>query len=233
MRHRAFAAAGSVLVAVLAGCGPGQNYPPGTPSTPNGPATGVVNVPYSFTTRAFDHENDDLRYQFYWGDGSHSDWGSLVPSGTFDSAIKSWFHTGTYAVRARARDKAGELSDSSEAHSIVIVQSLPNRSPLVPQIPNGPDTGWKDTLYKFSTAGSDPDNDSVSYRFDWGDGSTSSWTDLVPSGTPAAKQYSWTAAGTYPVRAMARDSKGLISDWSDARTVIIRESLDVHAGGRR
>ena len=214
----------ATLAAFLFGCGPRQNYPPTTPATPNGPAQGAVNVPYSFSTRSFDHENDDVRYQFYWGDGTRSDWGDFVASGAFDSAVKSWTQPGTYSVRARARDKAGEISDSSEPHTVSILQSLPNRSPDVPQVPSGPDTGRKDIVCAFSTSGTDPDGDYVAFRFDWGDGNTSRWSALLPSGSAASDTHAWHETGTFPVRAMTRDSKGLISDWSDERQFVIRDS---------
>jgi hypothetical protein len=217
-------AVAAVLAAFILGCGPGQNYPPTTPSTPTGPAQGVVNTPYHFSTRSFDHENDQVRYQFYWDDGTRSDWTEFTASGTFDSAAKSWTQPGTYAVRARARDKQGEISDSSEPHTIGILQTLPNRSPRVPQVPNGPDTGWKDSVCTFSTSGTDPDGDDVAFRFDWGDGNTSRWSALLPSGSAVSDTHAWLEAGTFPVRAMARDIKGLISDWSDGHATIIRDS---------
>jgi hypothetical protein len=214
----------TALAALLIACGPGQNYPPTTPSTPVGPAQGAVNVPYYFSTRSFDHENDDIRYQFYWGDGTRSDWGGYVVSGAFDSAVKSWTRPGTYSVRARARDKAGEISDSSEPHTINVLLSLPNRSPRVPDVPSGPDTAAIDLVRTFSTSGTDPDGDDVSFRFDWGDGSTSGWSALRPSGSAVSDTHAWHAAGTFPVRAMARDIKGLVSDWSDAHQLVVRDS---------
>lgn len=217
-------ATATALAPFLLGCGPGLNYPPTTPSTPNGPAQGAVNASYHFSTRSFDHENDDIRYQFYWGDGTRSDWTGYTASGAFDSAAKSWTQAGTYSVRARARDKAGEVSDSSETHTISIMQSLPNRSPAVPAVPTGPDSGWKDSVCTFSTSGADPDGDDVSFRFDWGDGNTSRWSALLPSGSAVSDTHSWVEAGAFPVRAMARDLKGLVSDWSDAHQLVVRDS---------
>jgi hypothetical protein len=216
-----------ILAAVIAGCGPGQNYPPGAPVTPTGPTTQAINVPSYFSTRAFDHEGDSIRYLFSWGDGTHSSWTPFAASGAFESAAKSWSETGTYLVEAIARDLPGGTSDSSSPLVVSVVTSLPNRSPNVPQILSGPDTAWIDSECTFSATGTDPDNDSLALRFDWGDGDFSNWLGLLPSGGAVADSYTWPDTGSYSVRVMAKDSKGLISDWSAGRPIVIRESATV------
>jgi len=210
--------------AVIVGCGPGQNYPPGAPVTPSGPTSEAVNVPRYFLTRAFDHESDSIRYLFSWGDGTHSNWTPFAASGAFESAAKSWSQPGTYLIQAIARDKSGAMSDSSSPLTVNIVASLPNRSPNVPQILSGPDTAWRDSACTFSATGTDPDNDSIAIRFDWGDGDFSNWSAWLRSGSAVADSHAWSQAGDYSVRAMARDYKGLVSDWSAGRPIVIRDS---------
>jgi hypothetical protein len=60
----------------------------------------------------------------------------------------------------------------------------------------------------------------VKYTFDWGDGTTST-TGLVNSGTIASASHTWSTAGTYQVKAIATDSKGESSGWSDSLSVSI------------
>ena len=64
----------------------------------------------------------------------------------------------------------------------------------------------------------------MKYTFDWGDGSTPSQTGLVGSGVSASASHSWSSAGTYRVKAMATDSGGASSGWSNPLSVSITGS---------
>ncbi|MEO0100584.1 MAG: PKD domain-containing protein, partial [candidate division WOR-3 bacterium] len=96
-----------------------------------------------------------------------------------------------------------------------------NNPPHTPRVPAGPLTGRIDSLYIFKTMTTDPNNDSLSYRFDWGDGDTSDWSPWVASGDSVSMSHSWTQIGTYYVKAQAKDINGLTSDWSDGRRITI------------
>ncbi len=70
-----------------------------TPSTPSGPSSGGVNIPYQFSTDgSISNHGHPVEYQFDWnGDGTDlSGWGSA-------NQPKTWTGAGTYFVRARAR----------------------------------------------------------------------------------------------------------------------------------
>jgi len=92
--------------------------------------------------------------------------------------------------------------------------------PNTPSIPSGPTSGIPGTSYSYSISATDPDGDKVKYTFDLGDGTTSE-TAFVDSGTSASAAHSWSTAGTYQVKAMATDSIGASSGWSNALTVAI------------
>ncbi len=51
----------------------------------------------------------------------------------------------------------------------------PNSAPDTPATPTGQSNGYMQTIYSYDTSGTDPDGDLLTYRFDWGDGSTSAW----------------------------------------------------------
>lgn len=88
----------------------------------------------------------------------------------------------------------------------------------VPAVPTGPSSGEVGQLLTFSTGGASCSaGHPVKYRFDWGDGTYSSWS---PS-TSASK--AWAAAGTYQVRAQARCAvdTSVVSDWSSPKSVVI------------
>ncbi|MRR14596.1 PKD domain-containing protein, partial [archaeon] len=89
-----------------------------------------------------------------------------------------------------------------------------------PVIPLGINSGLSNIGYNYSTNSIDPDGDQIAYTFDWGDG-TNSTTDPIDSGAVANATHIWNISGTYQVRAMATDSKGASSDWSDPLAVNI------------
>lgn len=75
------------------------------PNTPllSGPTIGSPGTSYSFTAQATDPDNDQIRYNFDWGDGrsSNSWW---VNSGQSVTLSHSWSSVGTYNVCVRAGD---------------------------------------------------------------------------------------------------------------------------------
>jgi len=95
-----------------------------------------------------------------------------------------------------------------------------NAYPNKPSIPSGPASGVAGTAYSYSTSATDPDGNQVKYTFDWGDGSNST-TGLFDSGAVASAGHIWNSSGVYEVRAMATNSKGASSGWSDPLNVTI------------
>jgi hypothetical protein len=97
-----------------------------------------------------------------------------------------------------------------------------NYTPTVTQ-PQGPNQGSTGEEVTFSITPSDPDGDSISVRFNWGDGEISPWSELVPSGTTLTFSHSWNEEGSYEVRAQVCDQWHLlneqchnsISEWSN------------------
>jgi hypothetical protein len=101
-----------------------------------------------------------------------------------------------------------------------------NSPPVTPAPPDGPSVGAPDETLKFRVVTSDPENDGVLYRFDWG-GDTSGWYGVFPVGETCQVKHAWADAGTYQVRAQAQDDEGKLSLWSDAHALSI-ESVSVH-----
>jgi len=196
------------------------NKAPNTPSIPAGPASGVPGTVYSYSTAATDPDGDQVSYIFNWGDGTTSQT-APVNSGSIASASHSWSTSGTYLVRAMAVDSKGASSGYSDILSVAITS---NKAPNIPSAPSGWTSGFIGTSYKYFALTTDPDGDQVRYTFDWGDG-TVSQTVLVNSGSAGGAYHSWSKAGTYLVRAMATDSQGASSGYSQDRTVIITKLM--------
>lgn len=88
-----------------------------------------------------------------------------------------------------------------------------------PDTPSGPSTGRVGDTLTFVTGGAGcSQGHAVEYRFDWGDGTYSSW------GPSASASKTYTSTGTYWVRAQARCAinTSVVSRWSSAVSVIIQ-----------
>lgn len=92
--------------------------------------------------------------------------------------------------------------------------------------PNKPQTsgqfyGYRDSLITIAAFTTDPDDDSVAYRTNWGDGAISDWTSYVPSGEPQSDTHRYSVRGLYLIRAEAKDVYEAKSGWSIARELWI------------
>jgi len=67
----------------------------------------VWNRDYSYSSSTTDPNNDQIYYQFYWGDGSNSGWLGPYDSGQTGIGAHSWTELGTYEVTVKAQDSNG------------------------------------------------------------------------------------------------------------------------------
>ena len=88
-----------------------------------------------------------------------------------------------------------------------------NNPPEKPSI-DGPLNGKVGTEYCFYAYTNDSDSDNISYLFDWGDGTSSGWTNYMYSGTLVNKSHKWLWKGNYNVMVKAKDSNAAQSDWA-------------------
>ncbi len=83
-----------------------------------GPVFGSAGLEYEFESTATDPDEDDLYYQWDWGDGrSLSDWMGPYASGETCIASHTW-PVGDFDILVRVKDDFGVESDWSTAHSI-------------------------------------------------------------------------------------------------------------------
>lgn len=100
------------------------------------------------------------------------------------------------------------------------VSGCPKRAPAKPEKPSGRDRVATTSLASYSTFTTDPNQDSVLYVFDWGDGLADT-TALLPAGDTASASHQWPNIGSYAVRARAQDARGYWSGWSDKLPVSV------------
>ena len=190
--------------------------PPSNPVKPGVDMTGVTGVSYDFTTYSYDL-GDLVKYGWDWnGDGTVDQWddnnGNYYASGQQVTLSHWWSNPGIYNVKVIAQDFYGKLSDYwSDPVRVQIITNSPPNDPFAPTGPNSLRTGIQG---QYSTSTSDPEGNNVSYRFDWGDGTISSWIGPYKSGQTGNASYSWSSPGKYSIKAQAKDEYGALSGWS-------------------
>ncbi|MCK4322236.1 beta-propeller fold lactonase family protein [candidate division WOR-3 bacterium] len=222
-----------LLLSILVFSSCEQNSPPDAPNTPIGPSRGIRNELLTYKSATTDPDGGNISYQFEWGDDNLSSWSSYIPSGDTISMNHSYADIGVFEIRVRAKDDyrplfqhitVGAISDWSPAHIVVISEvDTTNTPPNTPAAPVGPTEGYTDSSYIFTSSTTDPDGDSISYQFDWGDGDLSAWSDYLPSGESMSISHSYGDAGTYVVKVRAKDEKGAESEFSPGYQIIITE----------
>jgi len=86
--------------------------------------------------------------------------------------------------------------------------------PEKPITPVGPANCTTGVAYVYKVMAIHPEGQRLEFQFDWG-GAVDDWGDWAASGETAAVSHVFDTAGTYATAARARDSAGLLSDWSD------------------
>ena len=93
--------------------------------------------------------------------------------------------------------------------------------PAVPGMPSGPTVGETGADYGFSTSTTDPEEDSIFYWLDWGDGANTDWLGPYAPGDTCTVSNSWSEPETYDVKVKAKDVYDHESDWSEALSISV------------
>jgi hypothetical protein len=160
-------------------------------------------------------ESDLAGYRIYYGTTSGSYTNSRDVGNATTCTISNLLAGQTYYFVATAYDLSGNESGYSNQASHTIPAA--NRAPGTPSAPSGASSAMIYTAVTFSTSATDPDGDSLQFRFDWGDGAMSSWAS-------ASRSHSWGSTGSFCVKAQARDGSGSLSAWSNCKTVAITQN---------
>lgn len=99
---------------------------------------------------------------------------------------------------------------------------------FTPSSPSGPTTGDKDIEHEFTVYTIEVGS---YWRFDWGDGTLSSWIRLADSSSYIAQTHSWDEHGEYWVKVQHRSRYLVESDWSEPLIITISESVDLDGDG--
>jgi hypothetical protein len=96
-----------------------------------------------------------------------------------------------------------------------------NHPPTYPII-DGPTHGKVGVEYTYTFISADPENHSIKYLVNWGDG-TEDITDLLPNSTIVTLSHSWDTKGTYIIKAKAIDEHNAVSGWGNLTVTIPRD----------
>ena len=90
--------------------------------------------------------------------------------------------------------------------------AIDNTQPNKPTI-TGETEGKKGEEIEYKFLATDPDGFEISYLVDWGDNTTSDWTEYVASGTEIALKHTWDTKDDYQIKCKVRDLAHNESDW--------------------
>ena len=93
--------------------------------------------------------------------------------------------------------------------------------PETPTKPDGPEEWTIDIAATFTSTTTDPEENSIYYLFDWGDGTDSGWVGPYASGQTGEASHIWTELGEYEIKVMARDTYNAQSGWSEPSVISI------------
>jgi hypothetical protein len=100
-----------------------ENDPPSTPDI-YGPSHGKVGVKYTYTSSTIDPDEDQVYYNWSWGDGTYSGWLGTYDSGANASVKHAWGKKGAYQIIVKAKDAYGAETDWSNPLSVIIPRTL-------------------------------------------------------------------------------------------------------------
>jgi PKD repeat protein len=107
-----------------------------------------------------------------------------------------------------------------------------NNKPNTPDQPSGSTDAhlWEECSYMVNGT-ADPNNDLVRYKWDWGDGRQSLWSDrLYGPSVSVIKWHKWRETGNFDVKVKAKDEWGMEGNWSDPLTVGVSFWADGEVG---
>lgn len=138
--------------------------------------------------------------------------GDTLWSYSIDNAISGSLSIADNALYIGSRD--GTLYKFKDINS--------NDAPDNPTI-DGPMSGDVGTTYDYTFVTTDPNQDNVFYFIDWGDETNSGWIGPYQSGITLTRSHMWSKQGTYIIKAKAKDTNGMESDWG---TLTVSMPLD-------
>lgn len=210
-----FAAAAAALV-LLVGTGCKKNSAP-EPPVIQGPVIASPGDTLTYRFSSVDPDGDTVFYMASWGDGTTPEWSPASPSGEQYTWTHDYTDSGTYFIKAKAKDS----KDAESAWSDSIQVTVGSYPPNAPSRPTGPTACSTGIAYTFKTRTVHPLHDSVRIQFSWGNGEIDSFARMVGSNQLFDTTHTYSVPGTYKIAARAMDADSLRSPWSETLVVTV------------
>jgi hypothetical protein len=104
-------------------CGGNSNLPPATPQKPQGETSGKAGVEYTYSSTTTDPDNNQVYYQWNWGDEVTSAWLGPYTSGQMTETTHTWTKKGNYQITVKVKDIYGAESSWSDSLPITMPRS--------------------------------------------------------------------------------------------------------------
>jgi PKD repeat protein len=114
---------------------------------------------------------------------------------------------GGYTITALTEDLAGNPAETT-------FEFVLEQGPYTPSI-SGPSNGAPGSSLTYTFTTTDLHGDDISFYIDWGDGTTTGWTDYVSSGSEITEDHVFSEQRPYTIKAKAKDIKGAESPWAE------------------
>jgi len=134
-----------------------------------------------------------------------------------------WSYSTDSAVTISPAIAHGRVYIGSDDGNVIVFGEL-NQPPEQPTI-LGPTAGGAGIDLNFSAVSTDPDDDQIFYKWDWGDGNFSDWLGPYDSGEIAETNYTWYYNRDYEVKVKAKDIHEAESIWSDSHPLSISDQI--------
>jgi hypothetical protein len=129
----------------------------------------------------------------------------------------------SYYEMLEGSDGTEEIFGQTWWYSPIIHVTVLGDPPDIPEKPSGPTEGKPGIEYEFTTRTTDPDDEKVSYKWKWGDGSDSEWLGPFESGEVVNASHIYNGKGSYSIKVKAKDESDMESDWSESLTITIKK----------
>ncbi|MBU0497755.1 MAG: PKD domain-containing protein [Candidatus Thermoplasmatota archaeon] len=178
-----------------------QNSPPNKPLMPATTTTHfIVNTPIEFSTSTTDDNNDQIRFEFTWGDGTTTLTTYSNPN-TIITQSHTWTTPGAYHIKVRAEDTNNTFSDWSPTKTITIQPTNTTPPQHINTIDIIPQTLTGNTITLTPILNNSINKNQITYHWDFGDGTTD---------TTATPEHTYKQPGNYTITLTIETQNGTI-----------------------
>jgi hypothetical protein len=147
-------------------------------------------------------------YEWDWDNNGVFDENYTSPSATY-----FWEDTGDFPVTLRVTDNYGLIGVKTR---YVRVRMGLFQAPVI----TGLTRGKIGVTYDYNFVQCNPEADEICYFIDWGDNTTTGWTDYYVAGEKITRNHTWYEKGGYEIKAKVRDTYGRESGWGTLKVTM-------------